>query len=272
LANKPIFYFGGRFATWHIYNGFEQLLDLMPAACYSYYYKEDFEVMLPEMRERKIPAFLDSGAFSFLRAADKLGQQLSCTDANQHVKEYAAWIQAIKFPFDFVCTFDYIRDPKEVLRVTRMLERLGVPRVVPVYHAGTSITALHKLIDAGYRRICISRGMEFSRHGQTRAFLDQVFNVTEKDKIECHGLACTSIPVLLNYPWYSVDSTSWLMTAMNGFVLSLSGEERIPSSRKKAKVSARLEDDRVQRARANLKAYQAILDRIPTYQGKRTLF
>ena len=272
MASKLIFYYGGNIHSWRGVAGFEKLLDALPAICFTYYYKEGFEALKTEVRSRGIHVFLDSGAFSFLRAADRSGKRLDRKQADSLIEEYAAWIrkQEQDFAFDFVCTFDYVRDPKEVLRVTRRLEMLGVP-AVPVYHAGTSITALHKLIDEGYKRICISRGTEFTRHGQTRAFLDQVFQVTEKAGVECHGLACTSSQVLRGYPWYSVDSTSWMASAAYGYTISLDGERR-PSSKLKATVAGNQEDNYVLRGLANVKAYQALLERIAPPTLRRTLF
>jgi hypothetical protein len=37
-------------------------------------------------------------------------------------------------------------------------------------------------------------------------------------KVKIHGFGLTSIPLLVRYPWYSVDSTSWVMTGRFGAV------------------------------------------------------
>ena len=53
--------------------------------------------------------------------------------------------------------------------------------------------------------------------------LDTIFSdyVCDKDgmpKIKIHGFGITSLPLLLRYPWYSVDSTSWVLTGRFGAI------------------------------------------------------
>jgi hypothetical protein len=37
-------------------------------------------------------------------------------------------------------------------------------------------------------------------------------------KIKVHGFGLTSLPLMLRYPWYSVDSTSWVITGRLGSI------------------------------------------------------
>jgi hypothetical protein len=46
-------------------------------------------------------------------------------------------------------------------------------------------------------------------------FWDFVFHKT-RDKVRVHGLGVTRMPVLSRYPFYSVDSSTWLDAGMYG--------------------------------------------------------
>jgi hypothetical protein len=53
-----------------------------------------------------------------------------------------------------------------------------------------------------------------------RGWLDQLFSTFLcKDGwpiVKVHGFGLTTLKLLLRYPWYSVDSTSWVMESRNG--------------------------------------------------------
>lgn len=142
---KPIIYLGSPTA---------KVLPLAKFWCLSYFKHEAHLVKQAKAQGCRI--FLDSGAFSYLMQAQKRGQVLTPKDADAIANKYVDWVYAMEFPFDFIATFDYVRDPKIVLQMTRKIERRGL-KPVPVYHNGTSITALHKLIDKGYQFIAIPR-------------------------------------------------------------------------------------------------------------------
>jgi hypothetical protein len=55
-----------------------------------------------------------------------------------------------------------------------------------------------------------------------RVWLDRVFTlITDeagKPLVKTHGFGMTSIPLIFRYPWYSVDSTSWIKVSQFGGV------------------------------------------------------
>jgi hypothetical protein len=48
-------------------------------------------------------------------------------------------------------------------------------------------------------------------------------------RVKVHGVGMTSFDVMLRYPWYSVDSTSWIITGRTGaiFVPAIRGRELV---------------------------------------------
>ena len=92
-----------------------------------------------------------------------------------------------------------------VYAATKRLQELGI-RPIPVYHGDASITWLHKYIDAGHKLIGLSKRYFIGNRNGLRRYYDQVFNITEKYGVSCHGFACTGSE-MWTYPWYSVDST-----------------------------------------------------------------
>jgi hypothetical protein len=155
----------------------------------------------------------------------KQNQLLDQKAAAAIIDQYADWVylHAQEFTFDFLVTLDYLRDPKVVLWATKRLESRGL-HPVPVFHIGSPLTALRRLMDTGYTLIGIGGlagdtggdHLPVSRH-HAQAFLDQVFNMTEKYKVRCHGFGIGGQSII-RYPWFSVDSTSWAHYARRGLV------------------------------------------------------
>lgn len=93
---------------------------------------------------------------------------------------------------------------------------------LPVYHYGEDFKFLDRMLDYGCQYIGI--GGLVSVPGQMRKhWLDRLFKrITDADGkplVKTHGFGMTSVPLIFRYPWYSVDSTSWIQATANGAVL-----------------------------------------------------
>lgn len=99
---------------------------------------------------------------------------------------------------------------------------LPVEKVVPVFHQGDDFTWLRKYVTEGVPYIGISPANDRTSH-QRQMWLDNcmpfVCNQKGMPIVKFHGFAVTSIPLILRYPWYSVDSASWLKFAIYGAIL-----------------------------------------------------
>jgi len=181
---------------------------------------------LEALRKINARVMLDSGAFSFLvmgynkkipekeleRLIDSYlyGPQLPRQKKSDgtHPFSFVDWLHRWPYPFDFYVTFDYRVHAPTVYRVTKMLKKAGL-HPVPVYHGDSSIDWLKRYIDEGHRLIGVSKRF-FLNGPRDRLwhYYDQVFRVTEAAGVYCHGFACTG-PEMWDYPWHSVDSTTF---------------------------------------------------------------
>lgn len=92
---------------------------------------------------------------------------------------------------------------------------------IPVYHYGENIGFLHRMLQYGCDYIGIG-GLVGVPSKLRSYFLDRTFaDLVDENgmpKVKTHGFGMTSLPLIFRYPWYSVDSTSWIKVTQNGGV------------------------------------------------------
>lgn len=90
---------------------------------------------------------------------------------------------------------------------------------VPVFHQGERFYWLHKMIKHGCKYIGISPANDRTTQ-QKRLWLDRVFGeICDAEGwpvIQTHAFGVTAVPLLMRYPWYSADSSTWAVTAGRG--------------------------------------------------------
>lgn len=107
----------------------------------------------------------------------------------------------------------------------KALESLGV-KVQPVFHAREDPKWLIKYLEAGYDYIFLG-GMVPETAQWLKVWLDDIWDryLTNPDgtpKVKIHGFGLTTFELMYRYPWFSVDSTSWVMTSrMGGIMLDM---------------------------------------------------
>ena len=130
------------------------------------------------------------------------------------VEDYAKYINASGVQKAFNLDTN---DHEETMANQKYLEE-NCPNcyIIPIYHLSDYLEnkgLLKEFIDAGYPYIGIGgvagEGSPIKLQNQ---FYNYIFSIT-RDKIKLHGLGITGEPMLQKYPWYSVDSTSWLSFA-----------------------------------------------------------
>lgn len=156
----------------------------------------------------KVELFLDSGAFS----AKSQGVSID-------IKEYIQFIKDNESSITVYANLDVIGDPEATLKNQRIMEKAGL-NPLPVYHFGSDEEKYLVPLIEKYEYICLG-GMVKS--GNLNTYLDRLFSkyiCDEKGfpKVKVHGFGLTSIPLMVKYPWYSVDSTSWVVTGRMGSV------------------------------------------------------
>ena len=161
------------------------------------------------MKSNKVDLFLDSGAFSAWSQNIKID-----------IQEY---IQFIKDNIDVIKVYanlDVIGDPEQTWRNQQTMEKAGL-KPLPVFHYGASEKYLERYLQ---KHAYISLGgMVPISTSVLINWLDFIFEKYLTDskgvpKVKVHGFGLTSLRLMLRYPWYSVDSTSWVVTGRLGSI------------------------------------------------------
>jgi hypothetical protein len=176
----------------------------------SYHYVGE-DRMTRIMREDGAEIFLDSGAFSAFT------QKVTID-----IEKYAEYIQTNADIIEVASNLDVIggEDSEEGSWANQQeLERLGA-KVLPCHHARDADYWLQKYLDEGYEHFCLG-GMVPESTPFLLEWLDRIWDeyLTNPDgtaKVKIHGFGLTTQRLMFRYPWFSVDSTSWVMTSRFG--------------------------------------------------------
>jgi len=180
---------------------------------YHYVHKQSF---VDKMRRDKVKVFLDSGAFSAFTKGVKVD-----------IRGYCDYILRNKDILENVdgalcaSVLDGIGDPLLTWQNQQTMEKLGV-RPLPCFHYGEDERYLEWYI-ANYDYITLG-GMVPIDKGQLVHWLDRLWDryLTDgagRPRLRVHGFGLTTYRLMERYPWYSVDSSSWVQQAANGNVV-----------------------------------------------------
>lgn len=168
--------------------------------------------------------FLDSGAYS----AWSRGSVID-------LDEYCAFIRANIEHIDVYACLDSI--PGKPGRAATEAEREAAAELtwrnylymvgegldpLPVYHYGEHPRHLDRMLKHGCQYIGIG-GLVGVAGPQRVLWMDRLFKrITDAEGrpiVKTHGFGMTSVPLIFRYPWYSVDSTTWIKITANGAVM-----------------------------------------------------
>ena len=163
-----------------------------------------------KIRRDGVKVFLDSGAFSAFTQGVTIDIGRYCDYCHRNA-------DIVEFP----SVLDAIGDCDGTWRNQMEMERRGV-RPLPCYHYGEPTEVLDHYV-ANYDYITIG-GMVPISTPQLKIWLDRIWaeHLTHPDgtpKVKVHGFGLTSLPLMFRYPWYSVDSSTWVQWAANGMIL-----------------------------------------------------
>jgi hypothetical protein len=174
--------------------------------------------------KKRVELFLDSGAFSAWAKGAKIDLQ-----------DYIAFIKRHARAIDRYANLDVIgasqdgetnqqaseRAAKATWDNQMTMEKAGLTPM-PCYHYGEDIKWLNKYLDRGHKYIALG-GMVPISTAQLIHWLDDLFggslaNADGTPRVKVHGFGLTSLRLMLRYPWFSVDSTSWVLTSRMGSI------------------------------------------------------
>lgn len=151
--------------------------------------------------------FLDSGGFT----ARSRGVNIFVKDYGEFLKKYGNQV------FCYANLDE--KDSTKTLENQKYLESIGL-KPLPVFHYDEFKENKNLFFDylKKYDYIAIG-GMagSYVSFKKLKPFLDFVFSYT-RDKTKVHGFGISARRILIRYPFYSVDSTSWLQSCRYGHV------------------------------------------------------
>lgn len=174
--------------------------------------------------------FIDSGAHSLYNIAHKTKTRLDkyayydTPEFWAYVDKYAAFIKANGDAVDHYVNVDVIHNAKRSWKVQQYLEKEHGLNPIPVIHMGTGVEWLEHYLERGYKFIGLGGvALEGTRLSYIR-WADQMFDrlCDNRERLPCvkvHGFAMTAYASLVRYPWYSVDSASWVKAGGFGMVM-----------------------------------------------------
>lgn len=171
---------------------------------YHYVYKGSYA---ERIRKDGGKVFLDSGAFS----AFSLGVDIN-------IEAYAEFIKGNQDIIEMASVLDAIGDAEGTYHNQNRLEALGAA-VLPCFHYGEPLDLCEYYVK-NYKYMTIG-GMVPIPNNKLEVWLDEIWSkvLTDKDgyaRTKVHGFGLTARSLMAKYPWYSVDSSSWVQMGANG--------------------------------------------------------
>jgi hypothetical protein len=171
---------------------------------------------LAELKATGIKVFVDSGAFS----AWNLGATIDLNEYCNFLKENMDIVKCEDGVF-MASVLDGIGDPLLTWQNQMAMEKQGI-YPLPCFHFGEDEQYLDWYLK-NYEYITIG-GCVGRRTEELIGWLDMIWSrhildKNGKPKRKVHGFGITSIPIMERYPWWSVDSTSWIQIASFGAIL-----------------------------------------------------
>lgn len=154
--------------------------------------------------------FLDSGAFSAMSL-----------DVTIDINKYIDYILLHKEAFTVIASLDVIGDPDMTIKNIEIMKAAGIAPL-PVFHYLTPLHYLDLCKEFDYFAlgglVPIAAQLDKLTH-----WLDKCWNlITDTQGApthKVHGFGMTGVYVMSRYPWYSVDSSSWLRGGQGGAIL-----------------------------------------------------
>lgn len=185
---------------------------------------------IKEVEHRKL--FVDSGAFSAHTKGRELDvdEYIEYLNARQGCFEVIAQVDKIPGEFGKKKTREQLLEAPELSweNYLYMRERvIDYNNLTPIFHQGEDFKHLHRMLETTFDGehipyIGISPANDVSTKEKAKWF-ETVFRIirdSSNPNVKTHAFGMTSLDLLEKYPFYSADSTSWLMTSANGSIMT----------------------------------------------------
>lgn len=179
---------------------------------------------IEDRREKQLLTFVDSGAYS----SHTRGIHLDVDEYIQYTNERDPVIEMFA-QVDKIPASSSKQDVEQAAKQTwenylYMRERVNSPqKLVPVFHRGEDFKNLLNILDYPEELTFLALGALVGVPTKQREmFIEKSFTLIQKYRpsLKIHGFGMTNLSLLEQFPFYSADSTSWIMTAINGAIMS----------------------------------------------------
>ena len=158
---------------------------------------------------------LDSGAFSFMN-----GATVSKSEFEAYVDRYIYYIKSRDIPYFFEMDVDCIFGLNQVEKWRRKIELETNKQCIPVWHKSRGVEYWKNLC-ADYNYIAIG-GFAIKDIKPTEYPIIQKLLIYANNKgVKVHGLGFTKKKILGQFPFYSVDSSTWITSVIRGSMIQL---------------------------------------------------
>ncbi len=188
----------------------------IPHILESYHYVKG-QRFVDTMREQGAKVFLDSGAFS----AHSLGVSI---DINAYCDYIKRNLDILRVEDDAVMAsvLDGIGDPLKTWQHQLHMEKMGA-KPLPCFHYGEDPEYLDWYV-ARYSYITIG-GLVGRAQKDQEVWLDRIWEKHMLDgsgraRLKVHAFGMTAPHLMKRYPWFSVDSSSWIQAASFGSIFT----------------------------------------------------
>lgn len=185
---------------------------------------------IKEVEHRKL--FIDSGAFSAHTKGRELDvdEYIEYLNARQGCFEVIAQVDKIPGEFGKKKTREQLLEAPELSWENYLYMRdkvIDYNNLTPIFHQGEDFKHLHRMLETTFDGehipyIGISPANDVSTKEKAKWF-ETVFRIirdSSNPNVKTHAFGMTSLDLLEKYPFYSADSTSWLMTSANGSIMT----------------------------------------------------
>ena len=220
-----------------------------------------------EHPECKSKLFIDSGAFS----AHTKGKVVDVDDYINFMNEIDQYVHVFAQVDKIPGVFGKPKTPEQLASAPKeswdnylyMKDRVkSVDKLLPVFHQGEDFYWLRNMLEFTHEDghhipyIGISPANDVSVKEKTK-WLVEVFRVIKNSSnpdVKTHAFGMTSLHLLEQFPFTSADSTTWVMTAANGNVLTKHGTIRVSEQTKSSA------DHILQQAPSVVQSFEAYLN------------
>ncbi|NCB47382.1 hypothetical protein EOM81_10250 [bacterium] len=203
----------------------------------SFFYAKDAPIFMENIVKNNTDFLLDSGAFTFMNQKGKV-------DFDSWVVAYAEFINKFNVDNFLELDIDSVVGIKEVERLRGKLESLTQKKCIPVWHVSRGHKYWLDMIKK-YKYVAIGGIVTKEIKKQQYPIFLKLLQDANLHGCKVHGLGFTHTSLLKKYPFYSVDSTSWLSGSRFAHVYRFQNARILQQSRPNGKkmVNYKIVDD-----------------------------